>query len=77
VQVLHVTRDQLQLLTRKGVLVEEQRQTTLADDDSDSDEARVLKAVACRRVYLPHRLRPARGAKGADGAGCYAQGRGL
>ena len=38
------------LLTRKGVLVEEQGQTTMADDDGDSDEARVLRplqAAAC------------------------------
>jgi hypothetical protein len=40
----------MKLLTRKGVLVEEQGQTYMADDDSDSDEARVLRplqAAAC------------------------------
>ena len=40
----------MKLLARKGVLVEEQGQTYMADDDSDSDEARVLRplqAAAC------------------------------
>ena len=40
----------MKLLTRKGVLVEEQGQTYIADDDSDSDAARVLRplqAAAC------------------------------
>ena len=43
--VLHkiITR-LMKLLTRNGVLVEEQGQTTMADGDSDSDEARVLTA---------------------------------
>ena len=49
--VLHkiITR-LMKLLTRRGVLVEEQGQTYMADDDSDSDEARVLRplqAAAC------------------------------
>jgi len=49
--VLHkiVTRT-MKLLTRLGVLVEEQGQTYLADNDGDSDEARVLRplqAAAC------------------------------
>ena len=35
----------MKLLTRKGVLVEEQGQTTMADDDADSDEARVLRPL--------------------------------
>ncbi len=38
------------LLTRRGVLVEEQGSTYLADDDGDSDEARTLRplqAAAC------------------------------
>ena len=40
----------MRLLTRKGVLVEEQGQTYMADNDADSDEARVLgplQAAAC------------------------------
>lgn len=49
--VLHkiITR-MMKLLARKGVLVEEQGQTYMADDDADSDEARVLRplqAAAC------------------------------
>ena len=49
--VLHkiITRT-MKLLTRKGVLVEEEGHTYMADDDSDSDEARVLRplqAAAC------------------------------
>jgi Putative transposase len=49
--VLHkiITRT-MKLLNRRGVLVEEQGQAYLADDDSDSDEARTLRplqAAAC------------------------------
>ena len=51
------------LLTRRGVLIEEQGQTTMADNDSDndsdSDQARALKAIAGCRMYLPHSLCPA------------------
>ena len=49
--VLHkiITRT-MKLLTRRGVLIEEQGQTYLADNDGDSDEARTLRplqAAAC------------------------------
>ena len=49
--VLHkiVTRT-VKMLTRRGVLVEEEGSTYMADGDSDSDEARVLRplqAAAC------------------------------
>ena len=49
--VLHkiITRT-MKLLTRRGVLVEEQGSTYMADNDSDSDEARTLRplqAAAC------------------------------
>jgi hypothetical protein len=49
--VLHkiITRT-MKLLTRRGVLIEEQGQTYLADHDGDSDEARALRplqAAAC------------------------------
>ena len=49
--VLHkiITRT-MQLLTRRGVLVEEEGPTNMADNDGDSDEARVLRplqAAAC------------------------------
>ena len=49
--VLHkiITR-MMKLLTRRGVLIEEQGQTDMADNDGDSDEARVLRplqAAAC------------------------------
>ncbi len=49
--VLHriITRT-MKVLTRRGVLVEEQGRTYLGDDDGDSDEARVLRplqAAAC------------------------------
>jgi hypothetical protein len=49
--VLHkiITR-LMKLLTRRGVLVEEQGQTYMADSDADSDEARTLRplqAAAC------------------------------
>ena len=44
--VLHkiITR-MMKLLTGKEVLVEEQGQTYMADDDSDSDEARALRPL--------------------------------
>jgi hypothetical protein len=49
--VLHkiITRA-MKLLTRRGVLIEEQGQTYMADNDGDSDEARALRplqAAAC------------------------------
>ena len=49
--VLHkiITR-LMKLLTRRGVLIEEQGQTCMADNDGDSDEARALRplqAAAC------------------------------
>ena len=49
--VLHkiITRT-MKLLTRRGVLVEEEGSTYMADSDADSDEARVLRplqAAAC------------------------------
>ena len=48
--LLKIITRMMKLLTRKGVLVEEQGQTYMADDDGDSDEARVLRplqAAAC------------------------------
>jgi len=44
--VLHkiITR-LMKVLTRRGVLVEEQGQTYMADDDADSDEARTLRPL--------------------------------
>ena len=44
--VLHriITRT-MKLLTRRGVLIEEQGQTTMANNDSDSDEARALRPL--------------------------------
>ena len=43
--VLHkiITR-MMKLLTRRGVLIEEQGQTYMADNDADSDAARALRA---------------------------------
>ena len=68
------------LLTRRGVLVEEEGSTYMADNDGDSDEARTLRplqAAAGRGVHLPHRLWSACWPEGADGSGCHAQGEGL
>ena len=49
--VLHMIITRLmKLLTRRGVLIEEQGQTYMVDDDGDSDEARTLRplqAAAC------------------------------
>ena len=57
--VLHkiITR-LMKLLTRRGVLVEEEGSTYMADSDSDSDEARVLRplqaaACTCRIAFDP------------------------
>ena len=49
----------MKLLTRKGVLVEEQGETTMTDDDSDSDEARVLRPL--QAAVWPCRPRRASG----------------
>ena len=35
----------MKLLTRRGVLVEEQGQTYMADDGADSDEVRTLRPL--------------------------------
>jgi hypothetical protein len=58
--VLHkiITRT-MKMLTRRGVLLEEQGQTYMADNDSDSDEAcalGLLQAAACtyRIAFVPH-----------------------
>ena len=43
----------MKLLTRRGVLVEEEEGATyLADGDTDSDDARTLEAAAGGRVHL-------------------------
>ncbi len=57
--VLHkiITR-MMKLLTRRGVLIEEQGQTYMADNDSDSDEVRALRplqAAACTYRIAHHR----------------------
>ena len=51
--VLHkiITR-MMKLLTRKGVLVEEQGQTHMADDDADSARGSRAQAVAGSRLAL-------------------------
>ena len=55
--VLHriITRT-MKLLTRRGVLIEEQGQTYMANNDGDSDEARALRplqaAVCTYRIAL-------------------------
>ena len=58
--VLHkiITR-MMKLLTRRGVLIEEQGQAYLGDNDADSDEARALRplqaaACTCRIACGPH-----------------------
>ena len=44
-----------------GVLVEEQDQTYMADDDADSDEARVFRLLqAAERIASPSARAPAR-----------------
>ena len=50
--VLHqiITR-MMKLLTRRGVLVEEEVSTYMADNDSDSDEARALRQHAGNRGF--------------------------
>jgi len=46
----------MKLLTRKGVLVEEQGQNHMADSDSDSDEARVLRPLQAAACTCPNAL---------------------
>ena len=41
----------MKLLTRWGVLIEEQGQTYMGDNDSDSDEARVLGPLQAAASY--------------------------
>ena len=76
--VLHkiITRT-MKLLTRLGVLIEEQGQTYMADNDGDSDEARARRPLQAAACYLPHRAWTTRRPEGADGARCHAEGDGL
>ncbi len=46
----------MKLLTRRGVLVEEQGQTYLADNESDSDEARVLRPLQASASACTYRI---------------------
>jgi len=46
----------MKLLTRRGVLVEEEGSTYMADNDGDSEEARTLRPLLCRRLHISHRL---------------------
>ena len=76
----------MQLLARRGVLVEEMGQTCLAEPDADGDEARTLRPLQAAALAKhkqstglvvsglgqSHRLRPARRAQGADPAWCPA-----
>jgi hypothetical protein len=62
--------------TRRSALVEEQGQTYMTVNHSDSEEARA-QVAAGRRVYLAHRFWPACRASGADAAGRDAQEGGL
>ena len=67
----------MKLLTRRGVLVEEEGSTYMADNHGDSDGVRVLRplqAAAGRSVYLSHCLRPARRPAGADAPGRHSPG---
>ena len=51
--VLHkiITRT-MKLLTRRGVLVEEEGSTYVADSDADSDEARALRPLQDRKSVV-------------------------
>ena len=67
----------MKLLTRKGLLVEEQGQTYMADD-GDSDEARVLRplqAAACtyRIAFGPRAGQKVLTVQGTMGAGAQTQ----
>ena len=75
--VLHriITRT-MKLLTRRGVLIEEQGPTYMADNDGDSDEARARRPLQAAACYLPHRAWTTRRPEGADGARCNAEGDG-
>jgi hypothetical protein len=52
------------LLTRRGVLLEQDGQSTLAESDADAEEARTLRPLQAGAVT--HRFRPARRTQGAD-----------
>ncbi len=76
------------MLTRRDVLIEEMGQTYLAEPDVDGDKARTLRPLQAAalarhkqstglfesRLGLPHRLRAARRAEGADLQGRVAAG---
>ena len=62
--VLHKTITRMmKLLTRRGVLVEEEGSTYMADNDGDSNKARLLRPLQAAARNLSHRLRTTRRAK--------------
>jgi hypothetical protein len=76
--VLHkiITR-MMKLLTRRGVLVEEQGSTYMADNDGDADDARTLRPLQAAACTYRIAFGPRAGLQGADGAGRYAQVEGV
>ena len=71
----------MKLLTRRGVLIEEQGQTYMADNDSETDEARVrrpLQAGACvyRTAFGPRAGQKVLTVQGAE-RGKYAEADGV
>ena len=54
----------MKLLTRRGVLVEEEGSTYLADDDGDSDEARALRPLQAAEGTYRIAFAPRAGQKG-------------
>ena len=70
----------MKLLTRHGVLVEEEGSRYLADGDAESDEARTLRPLqtaAGGSMHLPPCLRPALRTEGIHGARRDAARRGI
>jgi hypothetical protein len=62
--VLHeINTRTMKLLTRRGVLIEEQGQTCMADNDGDSDEARMLRPLQAAACTYRIAFRPRAGEK--------------
>lgn len=61
------------LRTRRGALVEKEASTYLADNDGDSDEARVLRSLQAAAWIYRIAFGPPGRPLGADGAGHHAR----
>ncbi len=72
-----IVRRVLKMLTRRGVLVQEQDSIYVADADGESHDARTLRPLQAASCVYRIALQPARRPEGSQSAGGHAGGAGL